>query len=372
MAGKNIVVCLDGTGNQFHEDNTNVVKLFRVLKRDSKRQRQVVYYDPGVGTLADPDYKSGLMKKLDRALGLAFGAGLQRNIGEAYGYLMDTYERGDRILLFGFSRGAYTARALAGLIHACGLIDRGCQNLIPYAMKLFAARKVNFRVLQKFKSTYGREVPVHFLGLWDSVSTLGWVYDPVFLPFTTNNPSVETVRHALAVDERRAFFQPVPWGSRYSEEQDIKEVWFPGVHSDVGGGYAEEEAGLAKVTLDWMIREAKAHALVVEQKKYKRYVLGEDTRTSRNYEYVGPDAEAEIHESLTNGWNLVQRLPARVWSWEEQRKVLRMPPEERVIEAGATLHRSVLERMDSGEVDYEPPNLPGDTGRLEKEFKIEE
>lgn len=371
MAGRNIVVCLDGTGNQFHENNTNVVKLFRVLKRDPKRQ--MVYYDPGVGTLADPDYKTSVAKKINRARGLAFGAGLKRNIGEAYGYLMDVYQPEDRILLFGFSRGAYSARALAGLIHACGLIDRGCQNLIPYAMKLFAARPVDFRVLQKFKSTYGREVPVHFLGLWDSVSTLGWIYDPVFMPFTTNNPSVETVRHALAIDERRAFFQPVLWGDRHADKQDIKEVWFAGVHSDVGGGYPERESGLAKIALDWMIREAGTHGLVVAQQKYKRYVLGRVTGNARSSpEYVGPAPEAEGHVSLTRGWKLVQKLPARVWSWDEQRKVLKVPPDQRAIEAGSTLHRSVLERIDSPLVDYTPSNLDGDTDALQATYDIEE
>ena len=123
-AGKNVVICLDGTGNQFKEANSNVVKLFRVLQRDPRVQ--VAYYDPGVGTLADPDYKTPVAKKLNKAFGLAFGRGLTRNLEEAYAYLMDQYEADDRIFLFGFSRGAYTARALAGFIHSCGLLEKGC------------------------------------------------------------------------------------------------------------------------------------------------------------------------------------------------------------------------------------------------------
>lgn len=369
MAGKNIVVCLDGTGNQFQEDNTNVVKLFRVLKRSP--DEQVVYYDPGVGTLADPDYKTTLVRKLNRLRGLAFGAGLQRNIGEAYGYLMDIYEPGDTVMLFGFSRGAYTARALAGFLHGCGLLDRGCQNLIPYAMKLFARRKVDFKVLQKFKSTYGQAVPVHFLGLWDSVSTLGWIHDPVFLPFTTNNPSVDVVRHALAIDERRGFFQPVPWGDKYQDKQDIDEVWFAGVHSDIGGGYPEAESGLAKIALDWMAREAEAWGLLIDEERYARYVLGDDAG-QRSDRYVRPDVDAGMHDSMTTGWKLVQHIPAGEWSWEKQKKVISKPPAHRTIEPGSTLHRSVLERMDSKAVDYAPVNLPHDRSRLLEEYEIED
>ena len=231
--GKNVVICLDGTGNQFNEDNSNVVKLFRVIQRDAS---QIAYYDPGVGTLADPDFKTPIGKKFSKLLGLGFGRGLTRNVEQAYSFLMDHYEQGDRLFLFGFSRGAYTARVLAGFLHSCGLLEPGCQNLIPYAMKLYKANKVDFKILHKFRSTYGREVDIHFLGLWDSVSTTGWVYNPVFLPYTTNNKSVQAVRHALAIDERRSFFKDMRWGEKFRDAQDIKEVWFAGVHSDVGGG----------------------------------------------------------------------------------------------------------------------------------------
>ena len=166
-AGKNIVICLDGTGNQFREEKSNVVKLFRVLRRDPNMQ--IAYYDPGVGTLADSDYKMPIVKKLNKMLGLAFGRGLTRNIEEAYSYLH--YEPDDAIFVFGFSRGAYTARALAGFIYSCGLLEKGCQNLIPYAMKLYKTKKVDFEILQKFKTTYGRSCNIDLLGLWDTVST---------------------------------------------------------------------------------------------------------------------------------------------------------------------------------------------------------
>ena len=179
---KNIVICLDGTGNQFKEDNSNVVKLFRTVIRN---RDQVAYYDAGVGTLADPQFKSPVAKRISKWLGLGLGVGLLKNVEQAYSYLMEHYETDDRIFIFGFSRGAYTARVLAGFIHACGLLESGNQNLIPYAIKLFRSRKrphwifgrgtPQFEVLMKFKSTFGRSVDIHFLGLWDSVSTFGWL-----------------------------------------------------------------------------------------------------------------------------------------------------------------------------------------------------
>jgi len=365
--GKNVIICLDGTGNQFKEENTNVVKLFRVLERNP--QEQIAYYDAGVGTLADPSYKTPVTKKINKTLGLAFGHGLIRNIEQAYSYLMEHYEENDRIILFGFSRGAYTARALAGFIHSCGLLEQGCQNLIPYAMKLYKTKKVDFKILQKFKSTYGRTCNIHFLGLWDSVSTFGWIYDPVFLPYTTNNKSVQTIRHAIAIDERRAFYRQLHWGSDYREQQDVKEVWFAGVHSDIGGGYPENESGLAKITLKWMIEEAcsKGIDLKINDKKYNRYVLGAD----RDGKYIGPDDTAEAHDSLRGPWWAVQYLPQRVWLPLEKRKAIRFPQQQRPIELGAILHNSVLIRLKTRK--YNPDNLPStDESEIRKQFIIEE
>ncbi len=269
--GKNIIVCLDGTGIQFRENNSNIVGLYSLLDKDS--ESQVAYYDPGVGTLGDPDFKTPIGKNITRFLGLAFGWGIIRNIEEAYSYLMEHYNNGDRIFIFGFSRGAYTARALAGFIHSFGLLDSGCQNLIPYAMKLYRSKpndKKKKRLMRRFKETYSRECRIHFLGLWDCVKSFGWIYNPIFLPYTTNNESVDIVRHAISIDERRAFFQPMLWGNPKSSSQDIKQVWFAGVHGDVGGGIDEDESGLAKIALEWMIEEALTckHNLKINDDQY--------------------------------------------------------------------------------------------------------
>ena len=277
--GKNIIICLDGTGNQYGEDLSNIVKLFRMIVRT--QGAQVAYYDPGVGTMGDPIYKTLIARKINKVLGLAFGRGLTKNLIEAYTYLMEHYDNGDRIFLFGFSRGAYTARALAAFIKQCGLFEKGSENLIPYAMKLFLKKSPtasDFKMLSGFRSTYGRQfrkvddpkypqrvvknrenpyhwqLRIHFLGLFDTVKSYGWVRNPVKLSDESKNPSVLHLRHALALDERRIFFRQLHWIS--SPNQDCKEVWFPGVHSDVGGGYPEKESGLSKIALEWMVHEA--------------------------------------------------------------------------------------------------------------------
>lgn len=369
---KNIVICLDGTGNKFGEENTNIVKLFRVLKRNTT---QICYYDPGVGTLGDPKYKSSIAKTLYKGLGQAFGLGLIENMVQAYSFLMENYQNGDRVYIFGFSRGAYTARVLAGFIHSIGLLDSGCNNLIPYALTLYRAKKTDFALMARFKKTYGRNININFLGLWDSVSTFGWIYSPVFLPFTTNNPSVEVIRHALAIDEKRAFFQPMLWGRKHQDKQDIKEVWFAGVHSDIGGGYPECESGLAKVTLQWMINEAKGNTqnltvnkypLKIEAKEYDRYVMGKGS----DAKYIAPNPLAEQHESLQGAWRWVQNIPRSVWSVKEEREVLRTAPDYREIAPDSTLHSSVLERIE--ETNYKPAALQGmKSEQLQQVFKIE-
>jgi uncharacterized protein (DUF2235 family) len=145
---KNIVICCDGTSNQFGPNNTNVVRLVQCLLRDPAVQRP--YYDPGVGTLPEPEWHTWIREKIYILLNLAFGFGIRQKVEAAYGYLMDAWEPGDRVFLFGFSRGAYSVRVLAGMLHSLGLLSRGNQNLVPYAMRLF--KSVRKTLLQR-KST---------------------------------------------------------------------------------------------------------------------------------------------------------------------------------------------------------------------------
>src|SRR5262249_46476659 len=159
----------------------------------------------------------------------------------------------DRIYIFGFSRGAYAARALCGMLQMLGLLARGAEGQIPYAMRLFKrrdgglfarfrAKSNKFETARGFKRTFCKDCKPYFLGLWDTVSSVGWILDPIGLkpgglPYTRSLGDVSIIRHALAIDERRAFFR-----QNLIEDQpdrDIKQVWFAGVHSDVGGSYPE-------------------------------------------------------------------------------------------------------------------------------------
>ena len=368
--GKNIIVCCDGTGNQFGEQNSNVLKLYTTLL--IQPEVQTAYYHPGVGTMGARNALSALGKWWTRVRGLAFGYGLSDNIADAYQFLMKEYEEGDRVYLFGFSRGAYTARALGGLLHMFGLLRQGNEGLIPYALRLYKSRKKNkFELARGFKLIFSRPCAPHFLGLWDTVSSVGWVLDPIglkpgALPYTSQFPDVPIVRHAVSIDERRAFFRqnlihlPLP-----PTEQDLKQVWFAGVHSDVGGSYAELESGLAKIALRWMIIEAAKAGLQLNEKKVND-ILGADPH------FAAPSPTAQMHNSLTFWWWLGEIWPKRTMvplfvpgeEKPEYNATIRMNlGHRRFMADGAHIHEAVAERMRLDST-YRPANLP-------KEYVVE-
>ena len=401
---KNIVICLDGTGNRFEACNSNVVKLFQVCVRD---RSQIAYYDPGVGTLGDAGYKTSLGRRVNAALGNAFGVGLMKNVEEAYAYLMEHHAEGDRIYIFGFSRGAFTARVLAGFINRCGLFEKGCQNLIPYAMESFIEQQKSeatgeetqdyFRLRSSFRRTFGRrfqakgrddppslQTPIHFLGLWDSVKSYGNLYNPSRIPRESTNESVGIVRHAMALDERRAFFPQMHW-RRKGKGQDVREVWFAGVHGDVGGTPRETESGLSKITLDWMLCHAVEAGLQIDADDYLRIVQGVLARADGYAPAIAkPDPAALRHESLTGPWWLIEALPWRrndgpedgpnhgplCW-WRGRREQERM----RAVPGSAVIHGSALARTaqsqeryqaNTAAAAYRPGQLPllSDAGHL--------
>lgn len=342
---KNIIVCCDGTGNQFGEKNSNVVKLFSVL--EYSQGEQVLYYNPGVGTMSDPGLKTSIGKKVSVALGLTFGNGFARNVANAYAYLMENYDEGDRIFLFGFSRGAYTVKVLAGFLHLNGLLFKGCENLIPYSWKLYGERDWSFAA--KFKKNYARTVQVHFLGVWDAVSSIGWITKRKTYPHTFQNPSVLVIRHAVSIDERRAYYEANLFREDTEVKSNVKQVWFAGVHSDVGGSYPEEESGLSKIPLMWMIQEAKEFGLKIKIDRYNKVVLGEGKS-----DYVKPDHLAPIHQSLTGLWWILEYLPKNhILNRREFRFNL---GKRRPIPENSTIHQSVIARIK--EMNYAPSNLP--------------
>jgi len=348
---KKIVLCLDGTSNKYAAANTNVVKLYAML--DRTRPDQLSYYQPGIGTIAP----SGVWGKFKRwfvtRLDLAIAWLLSNHVTDAYRFLMRYYQDGDLIFIFGFSRGAYTARVLAGMLHKVGLLTQGNEELIPFAWDMFKHDPNDPKLAEGFKKTFSRPVRVHFLGLWDTVSSVGWAWDAQHFQYTGNNPSVDTVRHAVALDERRAYFVQNLWGT---VPADLEQVWFPGVHCDVGGGYPEEKSGLSAIALQWMVGKAEAAGLIFDQAMKAEVLPAQSTKA-----YAAPNAGGEKNESLSGLWWVVEYLPkpykdpandfAQRWMLHAGRP--------RHVNPNAKVHASVFERMKLVPT-YQPTNLPVD------------
>jgi uncharacterized protein (DUF2235 family) len=353
---KNIVICCDGTANEFARNNTNVVKLYSTLVQDPANQ--CTYYHPGIGTMEPPGALTPLRRRLTRTLGMALGAFLENDIRDAYAFLMQTYEPEDKIFFFGFSRGAYTVRAVASLLRLYGLLRAGNESLVPYAIRMMMAVQTArekdpvqykqtidqyFALAAQFKATMARECRPWFVGVWDTVSSVGWVENPLKLPYSADNGHIEIGRHAVAIDEKRAFFRSNLWRPAADPEEshgpkDLLQVWFPGVHCDVGGGYAEVESGLSKLALEWMLDEAEQHELKVDAQK-KRDVLGGKPP------YVPPDPNACLHESLKGWWTVAEYVPKKHYNWQtkqEERRANRF--RRRTVPPGSVIHWSVYER----------------------------
>src|SRR5947208_1930932 len=242
---KNIVICCDGTGNEISENISNVLKLYRCLRKSGKTAPQVVFYDPGVGTLARPDPWRKLWQDTITIFGLLTGYGLDDNVLASYEFLVQNYRDGDDIYLFGFSRGAYAVRVLAGLVHKIGLISPQQVNLAGSG--LTAYKQFSSDVAPRFgpdphaltdagdedgplpaspfdnaaqiaRITSARWPTIRFVGVWDTVaSVIVPRADRFYLPsleelaFTLQNPSVRIFRQAISIDERRCMFRLKKW-----------------------------------------------------------------------------------------------------------------------------------------------------------------
>jgi uncharacterized protein (DUF2235 family) len=356
---KNIVICSDGTGNTAIKGRgTNVFKLFEAVDLSGHRTEpaltpQIAFYDDGVGTET--------FKPLKIFAGMT-GFGLSRNVRQLYKELCRVYDPGDRIFLFGFSRGAFTARTLAGLIAACGVLDakklltaRALERMVRRAYRAYRRRyrtALAELALGKPKTTdtedFRREhclpceVPIAFLGVWDTVDAVGLPFHLSDVINTTIHrfkfpdqklsPLVEQACHALALDDERHSFRPLLWDET-GDGQRIEQVWFAGVHSNVGGGYPKQ--GMSLVALDWMMTKAEAAGLRfidIDREVYRRHAHVDDKLyDSRSglgvfYRWKPRDMAALCAENGT-------------------------PP---------VLHLSVLERIAHGTEDYAPGNLAPD------------
>jgi len=285
---RNLVVCCDGTGNIWgnHRD-TNVVKLVRSCAKDPS---QIVYYDPGVGTASQyPGIGPIETAKVwaARFWGLAFGGGIYDDIGSAYAFLIRSYRPGDRIWVFGFSRGAFAARAVAGMVNLFGVVRPAAEVMIPTLLRTYFSDRAGKNrdnrtrddlandIRANFTDPAGHEARVYFTGVWDTVASVGGLR-PVQIssPLSAAGKRFDHIRHAVSTAEYR-----VPYDVRkYPDDENrdepglvqvapnrleyrpgLKQLYFPGVHSDVGGSYAEQ--GLSDCTLSWMLDEARSKGL---------------------------------------------------------------------------------------------------------------
>ncbi|WP_445620483.1 DUF2235 domain-containing protein [Kushneria sp. Sum13] len=284
--GKNLVVCCDGTNQQFSRVNTNVVHLFRLIKRHGDQQK--AFYSPGVGTFAAPFFGIDVGRALGRALGTAFGYGIQQNMEDAYRFLMNEYEPGDRVFLFGFSRGAFTARSLASMIDRCGILYPHHDNMVQEITRRYL-RGDDATSLRTFRDTFARSCKPWLVGVWDTVGALGCLISMRKFHNRRLSPGVRFAYHALALDEKRRPFSPTPWDeSKARDGQHIEQRWFAGSHGDVGGMYRER--GLSDITLRWMLERATEHGLLLEQDDLSR---------------IQGDPAGMLHQKASGPWRLL-------------------------------------------------------------------
>lgn len=341
---KRLVICCDGTWNRadrVEKDGkpcvTNVVKMaVRVAKRDQTGAPQIVYYDQGVGT-------GNLTDKLTGGL---TGEGLEENIHDAYRFVVGNYEPGDELYLFGFSRGAFTARSITGMIRKCGILSRRSADQYHEALELYRSenrpesqKAVDFR--KKHSISPVDPISIQFIGVWDTVGALGIPgHDSHKYAFhdTELSGSVRHAYHALAIDERRGPFKPTLWDFMPKPDQKIEQVWFAGVHSDVGGGYAE--VGLSDIAMQWMLDKARGVGLAIDEEVIAARPL-----------HPNP-VQKPPHDSRSLKYKV---LPAF------DRPVCMPSPNSKNagpngLDPTQSVHPSVLERWDNDK-DYRPPKL---------------
>ena len=327
---KNIVVFSDGTGQEGGEgNNTNIYKMFNML--EDRTSRQVVFYDPGIGTN---------WQKISGNIG---GGGISENIQQCYRFIFEQYEAGDRIFLFGFSRGAATVRSLSSFIHYFGLLPQSRPELIEKAYDIYKIAdddKRHARAKDFISRHHNMWVTIKFLGCFDTVAALGLPSNGLnaiiegipglqhkFHNFSLSE-SVENACQALAVDEERKVFSPVLWEPEVREGQTLQQVWFCGMHSDVGGGYPEQN--LSDIPLVWMTRKAMEHGLLL----FPKYEV-----------VIKEDANGVMHDSRGKPATKLFRREVRSWDVEKY--------------GNPVVHQSVLDRAGNPENNYHPWILAG-------------
>jgi uncharacterized protein (DUF2235 family) len=278
---KRLIVCLDGTWNS--PDNgyaTNVVKIMQAIAPvDEQGVAQITFYDAGVG--ADGG-------RIDRLIDGMTGRGLEQNVRDGYRFLAHNWLPGDEIYVFGFSRGAFTARSLCGFIDLVGMLPKTDVHRLGDAWALYQQPKERRDDAKRRElRALSRPVRVKCLGVWDTVGSLGvpletlrWANRSHQFHDAELSDVVECAFHALAIDEKRGPFGPVLWQKKCGEDlpKVVEQVWFPGVHSNVGGGWSD--SSLSDLALTWMIRRVQANSDLAFDEAYVRDQLTPDRQGS--------------------------------------------------------------------------------------------
>ncbi|MQA97593.1 MAG: DUF2235 domain-containing protein [Streptosporangiales bacterium] len=356
---KRLVVCCDGTWNTADQAiagracPTNVAKIaLSIATQDSAGLYQRVYYHSGVGT-----------SRWERLRGGAFGIGLSHNVFDAYRFLTDNYEPGDELYFFGFSRGAYTARSLAGLVRNCGILRRENAGRIGEAWALYrnSGERPNGVASALFRRAYSHESRIRFLGMFDTVGALGvpalgpgWLRPLVRrinrrweFHDTTLSSLVDGAFQALAIDEKRAVFEPALWHQQPDvRDQEMRQVWFTGVHCDIGGGYPE--TALSDIALLWMIDRAQAYGLQFQPIAHSSDGPPEMTPRESTHFTVAPDPMTRPHDS----WTMAYRLMAAV-----NRPIGKACDQQSGRLDGNEYVASTAKQYFDGDLGYRPPEL---------------
>src|SRR5271165_900789 len=345
---KRIVICADGTWNdpdqvddQGKRHPTNVTKVGRaLLPQAADGTYQIVFYHDGVGTGGG----------LDKFTGGAFGAGIENNIRQLYRFIVYNYEPGDELFFFGFSRGAFTARSLAGFMNAAGLLGKGDDYYVPEIYACYENNKGpgSPEWTKAFHNVRNpRPCPaIRFIGVWDTVGALG---APGLLGqlFNRNkyqyhdldlHDTVQNAYHAMAIDERRKPFKPTLWKRPPGWKGALEQAWFPGVHTNIGGGYSPD--GLANEALHWLVEKAESLNL-----EFDKAFL----------EYFRPCFNSVLNDSMTTLYKAMGPY---------------IRPIGNQLADGETVHQSALDRMHlpagplAPQGDYAPQNLKNYAGRV--------
>lgn len=382
---KKLAVFFDGTWNradQHAKDGqpcpTNVAKLFEAtLPDDNRGHPQIVHYVHGVGT-----------RKLERIRGGGFGYGISDNIKEGYRFLVSNYKQGDEIYIFGFSRGAYTARSLAGLIRNVGILRREKLYLVNEAYKRYKDRSEAWHpdgknaVAFKRQNTWGDET-IKFLGVFDTVGALGapfgiilsWIVDKIFrctFHDTKLSRIVQSAYHALAIDERRLPFVPTLMDpNKRHSAPNFEQKWFPGVHSNVGGGYPV--TGLSDLALEWMAHKAADQGLNLDLKRISNPQFHPDVREPPNHsQTLWYRVATVLLVKLPGCAGLVPKkykdaIPNIQWNGDYIRPIPNIgnvapfignPPQDQLTDQyEGSLHLSAIDKINRCWKQYQPPNV---------------